>query len=184
MKDEWEKNPHALYGVMAEFGTPEALLHAARRARQAGYRKLDAFSPFPIEELGDIVQARSTALPLIVLGGGITGLLVGFAMQYWTMAVDYPLDVGGRPLASFAAFFPVSFELTILLASLAAVLGMLALNGLPMPYHPVFNVPRFSRASQDRFFLLIQANDPFFEYGRTRKFLETLDAYEVSDVVP
>ncbi len=178
------KNPHGLYGVMAEFETPEALLDAARRTREEGYRQLDAFSPFPIEELGDIVHAHSSRIPLIVLGGGVIGLLVGFGMQYWTAVIDYPIQVGGRPLASWPAFVPISFELTILFAALAAVLGMLALNGLPMPYHPVFNVPRFSRASQDRFFLLIETKDPFFTYDKTRRFLETLDAYEVSDVVP
>lgn len=181
------KQPQAyshLYGLMAEFETPEALLHAAERARQEGYRKLDAYSPFPIEELGDVVHAHSRWVALIVLCGGIVGLVGAFAMQYWIAAVDYPIDVGGRPLASWPAFFPVSFELTILFASLAAVLGMLALNGLPMPYHPAFNVPRFARASQDRFFLLIEARDKFFDYAKTKSFLESLNAYEVSDVTP
>ncbi len=182
--NDWNKNPHGLFGMMAEFETPEALIRAARRARAEGYRKMDAFSPFPIEEVGDMLHARSSWIPLIVLGGGVTGLLVGLGMQYWISAVDYPLDIGGRPLASLPAFVPVSFELTILFAALAAVLGMLALNGLPMPYHPVFNVPQFARASQDRFFLLIEAKDYFFDYLKTRSFLESLGAHEVSDVVP
>ncbi|MCC7163018.1 MAG: DUF3341 domain-containing protein [Anaerolineae bacterium] len=179
-----DKNPLALYGVMAEFETPEALVKAARRVREEGYRAVDAFAPFEIEELGDVLHARNVGLPLIVLGGGVTGLVTGFALQYWTTVIDYPLDIGGRPLASWPAFVPVSFELTILFASFAALLGMLALNHLPMPYHPVFNVPRFGRASQDRFFLLIEARDRFFRHATTRKLLEELGAYEVSDVEP
>lgn len=179
-----QQTPSRLYGLMAEFETSEALLDAARRARAEGYRKLDAYSPFPIEELGEIVHARTVGVALIVLCGGIFGLVGAFAMQYWIAAVDYPIDVGGRPLASWPAFFPVSFELTILFASLAAVLGMLALNGLPMPYHPAFNVPRFARASQDRFFLLIEARDQLFDYAKTKSFLESLHAYEVNDVTP
>jgi hypothetical protein len=171
-----------LYGIMAEFETPEALIHAARRAREEGYRQLDAYTPFAIEELADLLHARSTWIPLIVLGGGITGFLTGLALQYWAAAIDYPLNIGGRPLASIPAFIPISFELTILFAAGAAVLGMLALNGLPMPYHPVFNVARFVRASQDRFFLLIMASDPFFKYEKTRHFLSGLEASEVSDV--
>ena len=171
-----------LYGLMAEFETPEQLIEATRRAREAGYRKMDAYTPFPIEELGDILHARSTWIPLIILGGGITGCVGGFALQYWVSAIAYPLNIGGRPLDSWAAFVPVSFELTILLASLAAVLGMLAMNGLPMPYHPVFNVGRFARASQDRFFLVIEAKDRYFKYDKTREFLIQLGAREVSDV--
>lgn len=173
-----------LYGLMAEFETPEALLAATKRAREEGYRKLDAYTPFPIEELSDILHASSGWLPVIILGGGITGFVGALVLQYWTTAVDYPINVGGRPLASWAAFIPVSFELTILCAALAAVLGMLALNGLPMPYHPVFNVPQFIRASQDRFFLLIEARDHFFKYDKTRTFLTKLGAREVSDVLP
>jgi hypothetical protein len=167
---------------MAEFETPEALVYAARRAREEGYRKMDAYTPFAVEEVADILRAQSTWIPLIVLGGGITGFVAGIGLQYWTMALDYPLNIGGRPLASIPAFIPISFELTILFAALAAVLGMLALNGLPMPYHPVFNVARFVRASQDRFFLLILATDPFFKYDKTRQFLSSLGAYEVTDV--
>lgn len=179
-----DKNPLALYGVMAEFETPEALIEAARRVRAEGYRAVDAFVPFDIEELRDILHAHSVGLPLIVLGGGVAGLVTGLALQYWTSVIDYPLDIGGRPLASWPAFIPISFELTILFAAFAALFGMLALNRLPMPYHPVFNVPRFERASQDRFFLLIEAKDQFFRYAATRKLLEELAAYEVSDVVP
>ncbi|HZQ07001.1 MAG TPA: DUF3341 domain-containing protein [Anaerolineae bacterium] len=175
-------NTTPLYGLMAEFETPEQLIQATRRAREQGYRKMDAYSPFPIEELGDLLQARSTWIPLIILGGGIMGCVGGFALQYWVSAIAYPLNIGGRPLDSWPAFVPVSFELTILLAALAAVLGMLAMNGLPMPYHPVFNVARFARASQDRFFLVIEAKDHFFRYDKTREFLTQLGAREVSDV--
>lgn len=172
----------ALYGVMAEFDSPEELVRAAERARGEGYRKMDCYTPFPIEELGDILQARSSWVPLIVLGGAISGAVAGYGLQYWTMAVDYPLDIGGRPLNSIPAFMPVAFETTILFAVLAAVLGMLALNGLPMPYHPVFNVPAFLRASQDRFFLVIEKRDPQFDYDKARAFLEGLGARAVSDV--
>lgn len=176
-----QARPH-MYGLMAEFDTPEALLGAVKRAREEGYRKMDAFTPFPIEELGDLLQARSTWIPIIILGGGVTGLVGALLMQYWMSAVDYPINSGGRPLASIPAYIPVAFEVTILLAALAAVLGMLALNGLPMPYHPAFNVPEFVRASQDRFFLLIEAQDQFFKDDKTRKFLAGLGAREVSDV--
>jgi hypothetical protein len=172
----------AIYGVMAEFDSPEELVRATEKAREAGYRRMDAYSPFAVEELGDILQARSTSIPLVVLGGAITGAIAGYGLQYWTMAVDYPVDVGGRPFNSIPAFIPVTFEMIILFSVLAAVLGMLALNGLPMPYHPVFNVPAFARASQDRFFLVIEARDPKFEYEKTRTFLQGLGAHEVSDV--
>lgn len=182
MADHLADDKKHLYGLMAEFNTVEVLIKATRRAREEGYRCMDAYTPFPVEELGDLLNARSAWIPLIVLGGGVTGLLVGFAMQYWMNGIDYPYDVGGRPLLSLPAFVPVSFELTILLASLAAVLGMLAMNGLPMPYHPVFNVARFARASQDRFFLVIESRDPFFKYDKTRRFLQGLGASEVSDV--
>ncbi len=173
-----------LYGLMAEFDTPETLARAARRAWDEGYRRMDAYSPFPIEELGDILHARSTGIPLIVLGGALAGAAAGYGLQYWTMAVDYPVDIGGRPFNSIPAFMPVTFEMTILLAVLGAVLGMLALNGLPMPYHPVFNVPAFNRASQDKFFLVVESRDPKFDYDKTRTFLGTLEAQEVQDVLP
>ncbi len=171
-----------IYGLIAEFDEPSALVAAALRARQEGYRRMDAYSPFPIEELHDALGMHGTRLPLIVLIGGIVGCLAGYYLQYWTQAVAYPLNVGGRPFHSWPAFIPVTFECTILGAALSAVLGMLALNGLPMPYHPVFNVPRFALASRNRFFLCIEARDRKFDLEATRRFLETLDPREVSTV--
>jgi hypothetical protein len=171
-----------IYGLMAEFDDASALVLAADSAREAGYRRMDAYSPFPIEELHHALGSHHSRLPLIVLIGGVVGCIAGFAMQYWTMAVAYPLNVGGRPFNSWPAFIPVTFECTILGAALSAVLGMLALNGLPMPYHPVFNVPRFALASRSRFFLCIEARDPKFDIEATRQFLETLKPREVSTV--
>jgi hypothetical protein len=167
---------------MAEFDEPGPLVAAAERARLAGYRRMDAYSPFPIEELHDALGMGSTKLPLLVLIGGLVGGVGGYGMQYWMMAVSYPLNVGGRPLHSWPAFIPVTFECTILVAAITAVLGMLALNGLPMPYHPVFNVPRFALASRNRFFLVIEARDRHFDLEKTQRFLESLGAREVSVV--
>jgi hypothetical protein len=172
----------AVYGLLAEFGDVNELLHATRAARKAGYQQLDAYSPFPSEELAEALGAHDRWLPLLVLVGGIVGGLGGYLLQYWTSAIDYPLNVGGRPLHSWPSFIPVTFECTVLGAALAAVLGMLALNGLPRPHHPVFNVPRFALSSRDRFFLLIQARDPRFDRRATRDFLQTLRPYEVSEV--
>jgi hypothetical protein len=171
-----------LYGLMAEFATPEALLEAARRTYADGYRRMDAYSPFPIDGLSEAIGFQSTRLPLIVLIGGIAGCIGGFYLQYWTSVIDYPINVGGRPFNSWPAFIPVTFEVTILCAALAAVLGMIALNGLPMPYHPVFNVERFERASRDGFFLCIEAVDSRFDAERTRRFLEALNAQGVFEV--
>jgi len=171
-----------IYGLLAEFDGPTELVDAARRARHEGYRAMDAFSPFPIEELPDALGFRRTGLPLVVLSGGLLGGVGGFLMQYWISAIAYPLNVGGRPYLSWPAFIPVTFECTILAAALSAVLGMLALNGLPMPYHPVFNVPRFALASRNRFFLCIQARDEKFDLEETRRFLETLSPREVTTV--
>jgi hypothetical protein len=174
----------SLYGVMAEFENPDDVVEAARRAHAEGYRKMDAYSPFPIEELTEAVGVPHTRLPWIVLGGGIVGALTGFLLQYYIAAIDYPLNIGGRPLNSWPYFIPVTFELTILFSAISAVVGMIVLNGLPKPYHPVFNVPGFSRASRNRFFLCIEAEDPRFEREKTREFLRNLKAVEVSDVEP
>jgi hypothetical protein len=171
------------YGLMAEFEDPNALVAAAYRAHHEGYRRMDAYSPFPIEELHDALGAHHSRLPLIVLIGGVLGCLGGYLMQYWMNAVDYPLVVAGKPYNAWPMFLPVTFECTILGAALGAVLGMLALNGLPMPYHPVFNVPRFALASRNRFFLCIEARDRRFDAARTREFLESLGAQEVTTVV-
>jgi Protein of unknown function (DUF3341) len=171
-----------IYGLMAEFDSPEGLLAAAQRAHDEGYRRMDAYSPFPVEGLSEAIGFHRSGLPLVVLIGGILGGLGGYLMQYYMMVIDYPLNVGGRPLHSAPAFVPVTFELTILVAALAAVLGLLALNGLPMPYHPVFNVPRFELASRNLFFLCIEATDPRFDRQNTRRFLESLQPLGVSEV--
>jgi hypothetical protein len=171
-----------IYGLMAEFSTPEQLLEAARRTQDAGYRRMDAFAPFPIEGLAEAVGFHRTRLPLVVLIAGIIGASTGFYLQYYGAAVSYPINVGGRPLNSWPAFIPITFELTILFAAFAAVFGMLAMNGLPMPYHPVFNVRRFALASRDRFFLCVKARDPMFDIKKTRQFLETLNSRGVSEI--
>jgi hypothetical protein len=178
------KKTEAVYGLMAEFKTAERLLEAARHTHEAGYRRIDAFAPFPIEGLAEAIGFHRTRLPLVVFLGGIVGGGAGFSLQYYAAAVSYPINVGGRPLNSWPAFIPVTFEMTILFAAAAAVFGMLALNGLPTPYHPVFNVPRFALASRDRFFLCIKARDPMFDRELTRKFLETLDPREVTAIEP
>jgi hypothetical protein len=171
-----------IYGVMAEFDSPSALVSATRAAHAKGYRKLDAYSPFPIEELTEALHLHKNKLPLIVLTGGIIGGLSGFLLQYWIAVVYFPINIAGRPLNSWPSFIIITFELTILFASISAVLGMLALCGLPMPYHPVFNVPRFSAASRNRFFLCIESDDPLFDRAQTSQFLGTLEPREVSEV--
>ncbi|HWP45415.1 MAG TPA: DUF3341 domain-containing protein [Blastocatellia bacterium] len=172
----------AIYGLMAEFDSPTAIVAAARRAYEAGYRKMDAYTPIPIEELTEAIGFKHTKLPLIVLIGGLIGAAGGYALQYWASSIAYPINVGGRPLHSWPAFIPVTFETTILCAALFAVFGMLALNGLPQPYHPVFNTPRFELASRNTFFLCIESSDPKFDLEKTRDFLLSLDPREVTDV--
>ena len=171
-----------VYGLMAEFDNPTALVNAARAARDKGYRKLDAYSPFPIEELSDALHLHKNRLPLIVLGGGILGGLAGYLLQYYVTVWEFPINIGGRPLHSWPAYIVITFEMTILFAAISAVLGLLALCGLPMLYHPAFNVPRFALASRNRFFLSIEATDPLFDARATAEFLETLGAKEVSEV--
>ena len=178
------KQDHPTYGLMAEFATPEQLLEAAQHTHDAGYRRIDAFAPFPIEGLAHAVGFQRSRLPLVVLLAGIVGGCSGFGLQYYAAAVSYPINVGGRPYNSWPMFIPVTFELTILFAALAAVFGMLAMNGLPTPYHPVFNVRRFALASRDRFFLCIKARDPMFDPELTRKFMLTLNPREVVDIEP
>jgi len=177
-----KKEGPRIYGVMAEFDNPTGLVAAARRAYEEGYRKMDAYTPFPVEGLAEAIGFHRNRLPLIVFIGGLIGCLGGYFLQYWISVIAYPLNVGGRPYHSWPAFIPVTFEMTILVAALSAVLGMLALNGLPMPYHPVFNAPGFALATRDRFFLCIEARDPKFDREATRKFMKSLEPREVSIV--
>ena len=170
------------YGLMAEFDTPDHIVEAARQTYAAGYKRIDAYTPFPIEELSEAIGFHRNSVPLVVLIGGLLGGLSGFSLQYWIHVINYPINVGGRPLNSWPAFIVVTFEMTILFAGIFAVLGMLALNGLPMPYHPVFNVPRFAFASKDRFFLIIFSSDPKYEAAGTRRFLEALNPRSIAEV--
>jgi hypothetical protein len=171
-----------IYGLLAEFTDPDDLLAAARRAREEGYRRMDAYTPLPVEGLAEAIGFTRNRLPWVVLVGGILGAATAYGMMYFSAVLNYPINVGGRPLHSWPAFVPITFELTVLGASLFAVFGMLGLNGLPMPYHPVFNVPSFALASRNRFFLCIQADDPKFDRQATRQFLESLGAKQVSEV--
>jgi uncharacterized membrane protein len=171
-----------IYGVMAEFNNPTSLVNAAREARVRGYRKLEAYSPFPIEELTEALHLPKSKLPLIVLIGGILGGLTGYLMQYYVTVIYFPINVAGRPLHSWPMYIVITFELTILFAAISAVFGLLAVCGLPMPYHPVFNVPRFALASRSRFFLCIEARDPLFDRKATEEFLDSLDARRVTEV--
>jgi hypothetical protein len=169
---------------MAEFGSVQALVDASKHAVAAGYTVMEAYTPIPVEELNDIIHRKRTKLPAIILTGGLTGMATGFLLQYWASAIEYPLNVGGRPLATWTAFVVPSYELTILFSALTAAIGMFALNGLPEPYHPVFNVPRFSMASSDAFFLVIESADPRFDHAGTTRFLEEQGPKGVYDVAP
>ena len=171
-----------LFGVMAEFNNPTDLLAATKQAYSAGYRKMDAYTPYPVEEISEALGFHKTRVPLIVLIGGILGGLSGYLLQYWISAISFPLNIGGRPYNSWPAFIIVTFEMTILFGGISAVVGMLGLNGLPMPYHPVFNNPRFTSASRDRFFLCIEAADPKFDREFTTKFLSGMNAVDVAEV--
>jgi len=176
--------PPATYGLLAEFDSPAQLVAAAKRTHEAGYRRIDTFSPYPIEEAWEAIGHHDKRLSKIVLGGGIVGLLSGIGLQEWVHQVAYPINIAGKPLNSWPQFVPVTFELTILFAALSAVLGMIILNGLPQPYHPVFNVARFEHASRDKFFLLVESTDPKFDRATTLDFLKTLDASEINEVEP
>lgn len=177
-----KEHRHQMYGLMGEFLTPEQILNAASKAREAGYKYISAYSPFPVEGLAHAIGFPRTGVPLLTLAGGLGGGLTGFGLQYWCSAITYPLNIGGRPLNSWPAFIPVTFELTILGAATFAVIGMLALNKLPQPYHPVFNVERFSHASTDRFFLCIESRDAKFHLVETAKFLQSVQAHHVHEV--
>jgi len=167
---------------MAQFDSPSALVSAARETYDAGYRRINGYSPFPIEELSEAIGFKRTILPLIVLIGGILGGVGGFFMQYWMEVVDYPINVGGKPFNSWPAFIPITFECTVLVAAFAAVLGMLALNKLPQRYHPVFIAPNFALATRDSFFLVIESKDPKFQHDEVMRFLKNLEARDVCDV--
>lgn len=171
-----------IYGTMAEFASAQDLVVAARRTHEAGYRKIDAYSPFPVEELGEAIGFHKNGVALVTLIGAIIGGLSGYFMQYWMAVIAYPVNVGGRPYHSWPSFIIITFEMTILFGGISAVFGMLALNGLPMPYHPVFNVPRFAFASKDRFFLIVFASDPKYDAKGTREFLEGLQPRSISEV--
>jgi hypothetical protein len=173
-----------IYGLMAEFDEPEEFLAAVRRTRAAGYRRMDAYSPNPVDGLSEAMECRDSSVSLSVLIGGISGAITGFVLQYYANGLDYPLNIGGRPLLSWVSFIPITFELAVLGASLfALIFGIMAANGLPHPYHPVFNVPEFARASRDRFFVCIEAADPHFDPEDTRRFLQNLQPLGVYDVL-
>lgn len=174
-----EEERGSVWGLLAEFETPDDLLRAARGAREAGYRRADAYTPFPIHGLSDAMGYRPTKLPFVVLAGAIIGFAAALGTMWFSATIHYPINVAGKPYASWPLFIPITFELTVLFAALFAVFGMLGMNGLPMPYHPVFNAPRFAFASRDRFFLCIESRDRLFDLEKTRGFLERLGAREV-----
>ncbi len=172
------------FGLIAEFPTVESLIEAAGKVHAAGYSKTDAYSPFPVEGLIEALGKHHSRIGFLILGGGITGLLTAFAMMFWISAIDYPINVGGRPLFSWPMYFPIMFELTVLLSGFTAVFGMIGLNGLPRHYHPLFNVPEFARASKDAFFIGIEATDPKFDLSQTKAFLKSLNPRGVHEVQP
>lgn len=179
---EHTSNEPMLHGVIAEYVTPDGLVDACKKAKAAGYSRIDAYTPYPLEEAAEAIGFEKTRVPLLTLMGGILGGLSGYGLQYWVNLSAYPLNIGGRPLHSWPSFIIITFEMTILFAGITAVVGMLMLNGLPQPYHPVFNHPRFAAASRDRFFLCIEAADERFDLEETTKFLQATDAVDVAEV--
>src|SRR5580698_8375062 len=171
-----------IYGLMAEFASAQDLVNAARETHEAGYRKIDAFSAFPVEELADAIGFHKNNVALVTLIGAIVGGLTGYLMQYWMAVVNYPVNVGGLPYHSWPSFIIITFELTILFGGLSAVIGMLGLNGLPMPYHPVFNVPEFAKATENKFFLVVFSSDPNYDPAATRSFLAGLGPNMIAEV--
>lgn len=176
------EEPSDAYGLLAEFDSAEALLEATRRAHAAGYSAMDAYSPFPVEGLAEALDAERTSIPLITLSGGIIGAIVGYGLQYFVHVIALPINVGGRPLNSWQAFVPVTFEMSVLFAALFTLAALVIVNRLPEPYHPIFNVEAFARASRDRFFLCIETRDPHFQHDVTREWLLSAGAREVTDV--
>jgi hypothetical protein len=173
---------HPLYGLMAEFESPGELVEAARLTREAGFRKFDAFSPYPIHELDDAMDLHDNRVSLYTLIGGLIGCVGGFGLASWVQAVALPLNIGGRPLISAPMYIPITFECTVLVGGLTAAISMIMMNGLPSPYHPVFNVERFANASRNKFFLCIESADPHFDRDATASFLESLNPEEVAEV--
>ncbi len=171
-----------LYGLIAEFEEADQVVAAAARTREAGYRRMDAYTPFPVDGLSEALGHRDTWVPLIMLIGGVLGAIGGFGLVYYCLVVSYPLNIGGRALLGWPHYIPITFECTVLLSSLSGVFGMLVLNGLPQPYHPVFDAPDFDKATSSRFFLCIEADDPRFDREATRRFMETLGAARVDEV--
>lgn len=171
-----------IYGLVAQFASDGEIVTATRSAYERGYRKMDAFAPFPVEGLAEALGRGKTAVPLIVFCGGVCGGLGGYFLQWYAAAISYPLNIGGRPLNSWPPFIPITFELTVLSAAFAAIIGMLALNKLPEPYHPLFNAPEFARSSTDKFFLCVEASDPIFDLKETRRFLESLKPESILEV--
>jgi hypothetical protein len=176
------KTSTGIHGIMIEFKEPEEVVQAAHRAYDAGYRRMDGYTPIPVEGLAEALGRKPSRVPLLVLIGALCGGVGGYAMQWYAMALDYPINIGGRPLNSWPAFVPITFELTVLAAAITAIVSMLILNRLPEPHHPVFNAPGFDRASTDRFFLCIESRDPLFDAAGTRKFLESLKPEAIAEV--
>ena len=171
-----------IYGLLAEFDTPTEIVVAARKAHAEGYRRMDAYSPFPVEGLAESIGFAHNRVALVCLIGGLLGLATAYVLQYWINYIAYPLNIGGRPFHSWPSFIIVTFELTILFGGLSAAIGMIVMNGLPLPYHPIFNVESFSAASRDKFFLCIEAADPKFERESTHAFLSSLDPRAITEV--
>lgn len=182
MSEATMSGPPPVYGYLAEFDSADGLLAAAKATRAEGYAKVEAYSPFPVHGVSEALGFHEAKVPWIIFIAGVTGALAGIGLQWYTASVDYPMNVGGRPNFAWPQFIPVTFECTVLFAAFGAVVGMLALNGLPRPNHPIFNGKRFEYASQDRFFLCIESDDPKFDETETRRFLETLNAHAVSEV--
>ncbi len=171
-----------LHGIIAEFATTDEIIEAAKRTREAGYKKFDCYTPFPVHGLTDAMGVEDYKVPWTFFFAGLFGAIALFGLQVYTSVIDYPLNIGGRDLLSWPYFIPITFEGMVLFAAFTGGLGMLAYNGLPRPYHPVFNVPQFERASTDRFFLCIEANDPNFEPSRVYEFLKSLNPISISEV--
>jgi hypothetical protein len=171
-----------VYGLMAEFDSAQELVAAAHKTHAEGYRKMDAYSPFPIEGLAEAIGFHKNRVSLVVLIGGLIGLITAYSLQYWVAVITYPTNIGGRPYHSWPSFIIVTFELTILFGGISSAVGMLALNGLPMPYHPVFNVAEFAKATENKFFLVVESSDPQYDAARTRSFLSSLAPRMVAEV--